>query len=166
VRGVVEAALLVVWVLVVVSPCHTLVHELSHGLAARAFGGRDVTVRIGGDPPRLHLSLAGVAVVLHPWPPWLGRTTWAHDLGNRAGVIVASTGPLVSLLLALGGGAAAAATDGWARRLTSTASIYAFWGFVLTAVPWRYPGSWRRFGGSASDGYLIYRALRDRRRAD
>jgi membrane-associated protease RseP (regulator of RpoE activity) len=165
-RTLLEVVGLVAWVLVVVSPCHTFVHELCHGLTARAYGAHGVTVRVGADPPLLSFSTGEISFRLRLWPPWVGTTTWQQDLGRRAGIVVAAAGPLMSLALAIGLGAAAVVSHGWARELAMTAAIYAFWGFVFTAVPWGYPSWWRRFRGSPSDGYLIYDTLRRRRRTE
>ncbi len=165
-RVALEVVGLTAWVLVVVSPCHTLLHELSHGLAARAYDAHGVTVRVGADPPLLSFSIGMITFRLKPWPPWVGTTTWEQDLGPRAGVVVAAVGPLTSLALAVGLGAAALVSHGWARELAATAAIYAFWGFVFTAVPWGYPSRWRHFRGSRSDGDLIYDGLRRRGRGE
>jgi peptidase M50-like protein len=164
-RVVLEAVGLAAWVLMVVSPCHTLLHELSHGVVAKAAGARGVAVQVGAGPPRVSFTIGGLSFRLSLWPPWAGVTTWEQDIGSRAGVVVAAAGPIASLLMAAGLVAAAASLDGWTRELPLTAAIYAFWGFVFTAIPWTYPAWWRPFRGSPSDGYLIYETLRGRRRA-
>lgn len=165
-RVALEVLGLAAWVLVVVSPCHTLLHELCHGLAARAYGAEGVTVRVGGEPPLVGFSVGGISFRLKAWPPWAGTTTWREDLGPRAGIVVAAAGPLLSLVLGVGLGALAIRNAGWPGELAMTAAIYSLWGFVFTALPWWYPPWWRRFRGSASDGYQIYETLRRRRRAD
>jgi hypothetical protein len=163
-RAALEAVALVAWVLVVVSPCHTLLHESCHAVVAKAYGAQGVTVRVGASAPLLSYSAAGLSFRVSPWPPWAGATTWREDIGPRAGVVVAAAGPLLSLLLALALAAVAKWSDGWARDLAITAAIYSFWGFVFTALPWSYPSWWKRFRGSPSDGYQIYETLRRRRR--
>jgi Peptidase family M50 len=158
-----EVVVLAAWVLGVVSPSHTLLHELCHAWTARAYGAEDVAVRVGGEPPLVTVSLGGVSLRFHPWPPWAGTTTWRQDLGPRAGIVVAAAGPLLSLALAVGLGVVAFEASGWLRQLALTAAIYCFWGFVFTGLPWSYPSWWRHFRGSPSDGYQIYETLRRRR---
>lgn len=151
------------------APLATLVHELGHATAALLTGALSVQVRVGmvQERPGLKLQFGGLELLVRPFGWFYGYCQYGRSrqpvVSRWVWVTRAAGGPLASLaLVAAMWLALSLGLSGfvWLHVACSDLAVCAGVQCLVSVVPQRYPETMGAYAGRASDGLLIWRALR------
>lgn len=151
----------------IIAPGQTLLHELGHAAAALLLSDAPVTVVLGdyrqheSNPRKVDMQTGRLRYVLQPLSGFTGFYIWSRDESSRrTRIIVNLAGPVTSLLIALLLWYLDTALQVDALSpLLYWSGILAFWQFVFTILPIRYPRWMGAYQGRISDGRRVYRLL-------
>jgi len=150
----------------IVLPLMTLVHELSHALAALAFTGREVTLRLGNGERQLTSRWNRLQLCIGWATGFIGTFHYTDEgITPYRNLAIHLAGPLASLLLALLGWGITSLQEIplWLARAGNTMAIAACIQALVTIFPMRYPRWVPGYGGKSSDGWRALQALRQTR---
>lgn len=162
-------------------PPLTIFHELGHACTALGLGHQEVQVYLGTTPHRVEQQPGKIEptfivgkMAFYCYPPGLfrgiGWAMWRLSFSRRQGVLTLLAGPATTLFFLvvlslitylLRPDAHASAIQVGEYYLFLWFSVIAFWQFLVTAIPMRYPSWWGAYAGATSDGYKVIALLQD-----
>jgi hypothetical protein len=160
------ASLLIIFHFLLGRQLLTLTHELGHALPILLFSRENVRIQLGKQPAQRSWVLGRVQLDVQ-LPSFAGFYRYnKNNVSRQLQLLSLFCGPLTSLLWTIILGSLAAVLRNkpelqmW-QSVTIIVAADAFLGFILTAVPLKYPDWYGILAGWPSDGYQIRALLQE-----